>query len=237
MEETKGKVILAVGAHADDIDFGASGSIAKWASEGATIYYLILTDGSKGTEDKTIKHEDLIAMRQKEQKDAAWVLGAKEVFFLNYVDGELENSMAVRRDIVKIIRKVKPDVVICWDPTYVYDAEMGRVNHPDHRMAGQATLDAVFPFSRNSRTFPELLEEGLELHHVKDILLMNVPKATLFVDITDYLDKKLEALKCHDSQFDDYEKVKERVTERAQKLGEKCNAQYAEGFVRITLAS
>lgn len=234
--DVKNKTILAVGAHADDIDFGCAGSFAKWSKDGAQIYYLILTDGSKGSEDLSLRREKLITMRQKEQKDAAKALGAKYVYFLNYIDGELENSLALRKDIVRIIRQVRPDIVICWDPTYFYSVEMGFINHPDHRVSGQATLDAVFPFSRNARTFPDLLEkEGLPLHKVNEVLLMNRADADFFVDTSDSMDKKIEALSCHKSQFDDFEDIKKRVKDRAEKLGQKAKCKYAEGFVRITI--
>lgn len=233
--DVKNKKILAVGAHADDIDFGCAGSFAKWTKEGAEIYYLILTDGSKGSEDISLKNEVLITMRQEEQKNAAKCLNAKYVYFLSEVDGELTNTLELRKEITKIIRQVKPDIVISWDPSYFYSSEMGFINHPDHRCAGQATLDAVFPFSRNMRSFPELLEEGLTLHKVSEVLLMNRQDADFFVDISDTMDKKIEALSHHKSQFEDFEDVINRVKERAQKMGKRAGLKYAEGFVRIII--
>ncbi len=233
----KNKKILAVGAHADDIDFGCAGTFSKWAKEGAEIFYLILTDGSKGSEDISLKNEELITMRQEEQKKAAKILGAKYVYFLNEVDGELINSLALRKEIVRIIRTVKPDIVISWDPTYVYSKEAGFINHPDHRAAGQATLDAVFPYSRNIRSYPELLDEGLELHKVTEVLLMNRQDADFFIDISDTMDKKIDALSCHKSQFEDFDEIIKKIKERAENMGKKAKCIYAEGFIRIQINS
>jgi len=231
------KIILAVGAHPDDIDIGCSGSIAKWIKEGAEVYYLVLTDGSKGSEDAKISNQELIKIRRAEQQKAADLLGVKKVFFLDFVDGELENTPALRKQIVKLIRQIKPTTVICWDPAFYYDVGRNTVNHPDHRIAGEATLDCVYPFARNARTFPELLDEGLESHVVGELLLFNFSGANYFVDITETIEKKLEALACHQSQFQDMEKFKTRIREMSKSTGEKASPKinYAEGFVRLTL--
>lgn len=234
---SQSKIILAVGAHPDDIDIGYSGTIAKWITEGAQVFYLVLTDGSKGSEDIKISSPELIRIRQKEQQKAADLLGVKQVFFLDFVDGELENTPALRKQIVKIIRQIKPTTVICWDPTLYYDESRMFVNHPDHRKAGEATLDSVYPFARNARTFPELLDEGLEPHVVEELLFINFSKANYFVDISDTIDKKLEALACHKSQFTDMEKFAEIIKEMNKKSGQKAKPKmkFAEGFVRLTL--
>lgn len=239
------KVILAIGAHPDDIDIGCSGSIAKWVSEGAdalgeaasSAYYLVLTDGSKGSEDTKIPNQELIKTRRAEQQKAADLLGVKQVFFLDFVDGELENTPALRKQIVKIIRQIKPTTVICWDPTLYYDESRMFVNHPDHRKAGEATLDSVYPFARNARTYPELLDEGLEPHVVEELLIMNFSKANHFVDITGTIDKKLEALSCHKSQFSDIKKFTEMIRGMNKMAGQKAKPKvgYAEGFIQITL--
>ncbi len=231
------QVVLAVGAHPDDIDIGSSGSIAKWIKEGAEAYYLVLTDGSKGFEDPKIPDKELIKIRRAEQQKAADILGVKKVFFLDFVDGELENTPILRKEIVKIIRQVKPTTVMCFDPTVVYDTERNFINHPDHRVAGQATLDSVFPFARNSRTFPELLKEGLKPHVVEELLLTSFFKINFYVDISQTIDLKMEAIACHTSQFKDMEKFRERIKEGNFKIGQKANpkAKYAESFTKITL--
>ncbi len=231
------KIILAVGAHPDDIDIGCCGSIAKWISEGADVSYLILTDGSKGSEDTKISNQALTEIRKAEQQKAAGLLGVKQVFFLNFVDGELENTPALRKQIIKIIRRIKPTTVICWDPTLYYDENRMFVNHPDHRKAGEATMDCVYPFARNARTFPELLNEGLKPHVVEELLIMNFSKANYFVDISGAIDKKLEALACHKSQFSDIKKFTEMIKKMNKMVGQKAKSKmkYAEGFIKITL--
>lgn len=231
------KTILAVGAHPDDIDIGCAGSISKWIKQGAEAYYVVLTDGSKGFEDPKISNKELTELRRAEQQKAAKILGVKSVFFLDFVDGELENNKALKKALVKIIRQVQPTTVICFDPTLVYDVNRQFVNHPDHRVCGQATLDAVFPFSRNIRSFPELLSEGLKPHTVGEILLVNFSKANFYVDISNTIDLKMAAINCHQSQFSDMDKFLERIKTFSQKAGQlsKPKAKYAEAFLRITL--
>lgn len=231
------KIILAVGAHPDDIDIGCAGTVAKYISEGSTVYYLVLTDGSKGSEDLKISTKDLIRTRKAEQQKAADLLGVKQVFFLNFVDGELENSPALRKEIVQILRQIKPNIVICWDPTLYYDETRMYVNHPDHRVAGEATMDCVYPFARNARTFPELMKIGLKPHVVDELLLFNFGKANYFIDISQSIDKKLAALSCHKSQFSNMSQFGAMIKQMSKYAGEKAKPKLklAEGFVRITL--
>lgn len=232
------KIILAVGAHPDDIDIGCAGVVAKTISEGGEVYYLVLTDGSKGSEDAKISNKELIKLRRAEQQKSADLLGVKKVFFLDFVDGELENTHELKKQIVKIIRQIKPTTAICFDPTMIYDIERSFINHPDHRVAGQATLDAVFPFARNTRTYMELLEEGLGSHIVEEVLMTNFSKVNYFVDISKFIDLKMQAIGCHISQFNDMKKFQERIKELTALYGKKVKpkAKYAEGFVRITLS-
>lgn len=237
MANSAKKIILAVGAHPDDIDIGCAGTVAKLIQQGGEGYYLVLTDGSKGSEDPNKPTKELIKLRQKEQLAAAKILGIKKVFFLDFVDGELENSLELRKEIVRIIRQVKPNTVIGWDPTLYYDVDRKFINHPDHRVAGQATLDAVFPFARNARTFPQLLEQGLEPHVVEEVLLVNFTKSNYYVDITKTFDLKMQAIGAHASQFRDIEKFKDRIRRYNSDYGKKAKpkAKYAEAFFRITL--
>ena len=234
--EKQVRSVLAVGAHADDLEFFAGGTICKYIEEGADVFYLILTDGSKGSEDHLIHPTDLIERRKAEQKKAAQILGVKDVTFFDYVDGELENSLDVRRRIVKLIRKLKPDVVITFDPSYLYDVSWGLVNHPDHRVSGQATMDAVFPFSQNRRFLPELIQMGEKIHYVSTLLLINLKHHNHCVDISEYFEKKLEALAAHVSQKDDSEEVKKLVMKLCERV-EGGGTQYVECFVKIELAS
>ena len=230
------KVVLGVAAHPDDLDFYAGGTMAAFAKQGAAVYYFVLTDGGKGTQDRNVTPADLRDRRRQEQRRAATLVGAKDVFFGDYPDGALENSLQVKRDIVKVVRQVKPDVVITFDPTVSYVAQDGLINHPDHRAAGQATLDAVYPLARDHLSFPDLFAEGYEPHNTATILLMNIGQAPTFaVDITHTIDAKFEALGMHASQFA-LQKMKDDVRQRAATAGKPYSYTYAEPFIRIDIA-
>jgi len=233
--ELKPKVFLGVVAHPDDLEFGMSGTVAKLIAEGAKGYYFILTNANKGSEDRNITSDELRDMRREEQREAGRILGLEDVFFGDYDDGALEVTLDLKRDIVRVIRTVKPDVVLTMDPTMVFSAERGIVNHPDHRAAGQATLDAVYPLARDHLTFPELLrDEGLEPHKVKTVLMNSFDKANFYVDITDHIDTKVKALAAHASQVSDA--ALDRVKDWAAMAGEQAGMKYAEGFTRLDLA-
>jgi LmbE family N-acetylglucosaminyl deacetylase len=233
----KPKIVLGVAAHPDDLDFGASGSLAKYAAAGAQVYYLLLTDGGKGSADRSISTEELIKIRQTEQTAAVKAIGGAGVEFLAYPDGMLEVTMDVKRDIVKAIRTLKPDVVVTMDPSVLFSAERGFINHPDHRAAGQATLDAVFPLARDHLSFPELYKAGYEPHKVSTVLLVNFTHSNYYEDITNTLDTKFAALAAHVSQIGDMEGVRKRFTEMSGQTGAKAGCKYAEGFVRLDVTS
>ena len=234
-EPLKPSVVLGVAAHPDDLDFGSSGTMAKFAQDGADIYYLLLTDGSKGSHDKSLSSEELIKIRQEEQRTALLALGGKGVTFLDYPDSGLYVTQELKKDIVKEIRRLKPDVVITIDPTVIYSINRGFINHTDHRAAGQATIDAVFPLARDHLTFPELEQQGLEPHKVKTLLLTNFDQSNYYVDISDTLDKKFTALKSHASQIRDFETIKDRFSQMAAATGKKAGYKYAEGFMRLDI--
>lgn len=234
------KVILAVGAHPDDTDFGASGTIAQWINDGDTAYYVLCTDGSKGSSDPHMTHEKLIALRQKEQKEANKVLGVTKCFFLSHPDTELVADQVLKEELVRIIRTIQPDIVMTMDPTYYYSTNSllsgtGMINHTDHRAAALATLDAVFPLARDRLTFHNHELEGLKPHKVKELWLTSFEKIDTMVDITHTMDKKIEALSKHTSQFDDFKLVEERVRNRAMDIGKQKGYTYAENFIRIVL--
>lgn len=244
----KEKIVLAVGAHPDDMDFGASGTIAKWAEEGAKIYLIICTDGSRGSDDPKMTHKKLAAIRKREQMDAAKVLGIKEVFFLNHVDTQLVCDLQLREEIVRIIRTVRPNIVITMDPTFYYSSNFSSnigfsfINHTDHRAAALATMDACFPLCRDRLTFPQHEKEGLKSHKVEELLLTSFEKKDFLVDISKTFAKKIKALSLHKSQFADFSSVEKRVTERAKMLGKKKGLpavrqgfKFAENFVRLKL--
>ena len=227
------KIVLGVAAHPDDLDFGASGTLAAFAAQGASVYYLLLTDGSKGTADREVASTDLVKTRQQEQRAAVQAIGAKDVEFLDYPDGRLEVTMDVKRDIIKAIRKYKPDVVVTMDPSVLYSADRGLINHPDHRAAGQATLDAVYPLARDHLSFPELFEAGHEPHKVSTVLLINFNQQNYTVDISHTIDLKMQALEAHSSQMADLEKTQTMMRNIATQIGADSGYQYGEGFMRI----
>ena len=233
------KVALMVGAHADDIDFGASGTVAKWAKDGAGVHYLVVTDGSKGSDDPGMTSGQLVQIREQEQRDAAAVLGAKEVHFLHYEDAMLEVTLPLKKDIVRVLRQVRPDTVVVMDPTMVYAVRDGMsfINHPDHRAAAQATLDAVFPLARDRLTFPDLLlDEHLEPHKVEHVLLINLRgDQTYYVDITDVFETKVQGLLKHASQIPDPASVRSMLEQWAAAAGAKTGTKYAEGFIRLDI--
>jgi len=229
-------VVLGIAAHPDDLDFSASGTLATFAAAGASVYYLQLTDGGKGSSDPKATCEEVCEQRQAEQQTACTCVGGREVFFLNHPDGELEANRELKKEIVRYIRKLKPDVVITTDPVTMYYPEWGMINHTDHRAAGQATLDAVYPLARDRLTFPELAEEGLTPHNVKTVLLTAFSEQNFFVDVTAVIDKKMAAVSAHASQLTQHpEQFKAMLTNMAAKNGSKAGVQYAEGFVRLDI--
>jgi LmbE family N-acetylglucosaminyl deacetylase len=231
------KVVLGIAAHPDDLDFGAAGSMAQFAQEGAAVYYLILTDGASGSEDREIEPARLRDIRRDEQRSAGKILGLRDVYFCEYPDGTLSCDAGVKRDIIRVIRRLRPDTVVCWDPTLIYSVKRGILNHPDHRAAGQAALDAVFPLARDHMSFPELYrDEGLEPHKVAHLLMMNFDNNNFAVNITGTIDTKFRALAEHASQFKDFAAKRDQFTKLAATIGEPYGYSYAEGFVRLEIS-
>ncbi|MQF64818.1 PIG-L family deacetylase [SAR202 cluster bacterium AC-409-J13_OGT_754m] len=230
---SKGMVVVA---HADDAEFGCSGTVAKWCNQGMDFTYVLCTDGSKGSDDPGMTSEALAAIRQKEQRNACNVLGVKEVVFLGYPDAMLEASISLRRDITKAIRRYKPDVVICQSPVRSFVGR-GYLSHPDHIAAGEATLSAIFPSARDRLTFPELLEEGLEPHKVEEVLIMGWDRS----DINKWIELTLEevkiatkALEQHASQLSN-PAVGEMMMKGRARAGLAGGMLYAEAFKSILL--
>ncbi len=204
--------ILVVAAHPDDVDFGMAGTIATWTDAGIEVVYCIVTNGDAGGNDPSVARPDMAVLRQAEQIAAAKCLGVTDVRFLGYPDGRLEPSLGLRRDIARVIRQVRPDRVACQSPERNY-ARMP-ASHPDHRAAGSATLDAVYPDARNPFAFPELAEEGLQAWVVHDVWIAGGPDPTHFVDITDTFDRKIAALRAHESQTGHMDRLAEFLRER-----------------------
>jgi len=224
------KRALVVAAHPDDAEFGSSGTVTLWSRDGWEFYYLICTDGSKGTENPDLPPDKLTPLRRQEQRAAAKVLGVRDVFFLDNVDGELTYTREFLRDVVRHIRILKPYAVFTHDTTQVIRDAF--INHPDHRCAGTVAIDAVYPVARNRPSFPELLEEGLEPHKVKELYLWATGDSNFEVDITDVIDIKVMAHKQHVSQFENCEECAGRVRERFKN----DDGRYIERFRRIQLS-
>lgn len=225
--------VLVIMAHPDDAEFGCAGSVARWVEAGAEVIYCIVTDGAAGSNDPEIDLEALAQQRQAEQRAAAEKVGVKEVHFLGYPDGSLQPTLEVRRDLTRIIRQVRPDRVVCQDPTTVF-VNGSYINHPDHRAAGEAAIYAVFPSAVTRPVFPELLQEGLEPHQVAELYLDLTLEPTVYVDITATIDRKVEALLCHKSQVGP--EVEQWIREWNAETGKKAGCAYAEAFRVIRLA-
>jgi LmbE family N-acetylglucosaminyl deacetylase len=229
------KVVLCVAAHPDDLEFGASGSVARWVKDGAEVHYLICTDASKGSDDVNITSTELITIRREEQRAACKILGVKTVTFLDYEDGVTQPSNELKRDIAREIRRIKPDTVVTMDPKQLYDASFGYVNHNDHRNVGLCAMDAVYPLARDHLSFPELLAEGFEPHKVADLLFMGTfSDLNCYVDITETYDIKLKALGAHASQIN-MEEPPPWLDEMSRQLGKQGGFDRAEGFIRLNL--
>ena len=226
---------MVVVAHADDAEFGCSGTVAKLCAEGWEMVYVMCTDGSKGSSDREVTQKELAQIRRREQINAGKVLGLKDVVFLDYEDSLLEPTLDLRRDIAREIRRYQPDVLITMYPLRALDGGWG-VGHPDHLAAGEAALAAVFPTARDHMTFPELLADGFEPHKVAEVWLMGHPEPDLWTDITEHMDTSLGALMEHKSQMDGRtpESMGERMREWRKSRAEGKDMEYAEAFKRIT---
>lgn len=237
----KRKVILGVGAHPDDMDFTASGTIVKLIGEGWKGYYLVCTDGSRGSRHHATTHEELAKLRQEEQRNAGKILGLTDVFFLNHQDTQLMCEPTLKGQIVRIIRTIRPSVVITMDPTFYFSStspwnkHVSFINHTDHRAAGLATMDAVFPLSRDRLSFPEHELEGLKTHKVDELWFTSFDKKEYVVDITKTLEKKLRALAAHKSQIDEFGKVEKEVRDHAAHFADEEAFEFAESFVRLIM--
>src|SRR6478609_8276676 len=196
--------ILVVTAHPDDVDFGAGGTVASWTEKGIEVTYCLCTDGQAGGSDRELPRTEMATIRRAEQTEAARALGVTDLRFLGYMDGELYPTHELRRDISRVIRQVRPQRVLTQSPERWWD-RLG-ASHPDHRAAGDATVDAIYPDARNPFAHPALLlEEELEPWTVPEIWLMASPRADHYVDVTEQFDRKIDALKSHASQIADPE--------------------------------
>ena len=186
---------MVIVAHPDDAEFLCGGTVAKWCDQGWTVYYVLATSGDKGTHDPELSHQELAALREQEQRDACRVLGVKEVIFLGHPDGFLRADEELRGEVVHLLRQYRPDVVLTWD------GFRGGFNHSDHRAVGIAVRDAVYPAVRDHLYYPADRDDGLDAHQVNELLLAGSDDPDYVVDVSDYLETKLEAVICHRSQI------------------------------------
>lgn len=221
--------VLVVVAHPDDAEFGCAGTVAGWTARGISVTYLICTDGAAGSADPSVSKLQLRQIREREQREAALVLGVERVEFLRHPDGSLVADDQLRKEISRVIRQVRPQVVVCQNAVRNY-ASLGG-NHPDHLAAGQAAIEAVYPHARNPYSFPELLPEGLQPYEVEEAWVTGTEFPDHFVDVTETVEKKLEALHCHQSQHrrDPSEWVRTRLADQGRAHG----MAYAEAFRRV----
>ena len=225
---------MVVVAHPDDAEWMCAGTVAKWCAEGWRVVYVLCTDGSKGSSDPDITGEELVKLREAEQREAARVLGVEEVVFLGHPDAYLEPTLELRKELAREIRRHRPEILITESPVRNL-TDRFYLAHPDHLAAGEAAMAAVFPTARDHLTFPELLEEGLEPHKVKEVWIGGGEEGSdMFIDVTDHMDTALEALKAHRSQVSD-EEANEWFPLGRIETARKVGFQYAEAFRVIRL--
>jgi LmbE family N-acetylglucosaminyl deacetylase len=240
---------MVIGAHPDDDDFGAGGTSALWVKQGKKVVWVVMTDGTEGSEVPSLIDTELMLTREQEQRMACEVLGVQSVEFLRFPDGHLTNSEAARKAVVRLIRKYRPRIVVTHDPTQHIFApdpnekpdDTAYINHPDHRATGQIVLDAIFPAVGNPRSYRELLAEGLPPYQVHELYLFHTMQDNTFIDISETIELKVKGLECHVTQFGPEAKMLDRMREwgagTAKEAKEKkgLEMQYAEAFRRIKL--
>jgi LmbE family N-acetylglucosaminyl deacetylase len=221
---------MVVFAHPDDAEFGSAGTVASWARQGTEVQYVCVTDGSAGSNEPGVIREELADIRQVEQRAACDVLGVKDCAFLGVPDGMVEVTLDLRRDITREVRRFRPDVLVAPDPTRFWDVEGRYINHTDHRAVGQACMAVVNPDSSTRPMFPELLDEGLEPFEIRYLWIPTYDgTVNTYVDISETIEAKIEALRCHKSQIHDWP-VDEWIRERARSRGEPAGLDFAESF-------
>jgi len=223
--------VMVVTPHPDDAESAVAGSVARWICEGKDVIYVVCTNGDKGSNDISMEPEELARIREQEQLAAAKLLGVREVIFLRYPDQALEDTSEFRKEIVRLIRMYQPETVVTVDPYRRY------LGHRDHRITGRVVLDAIFPYARDFHSYPDLLEQGLQPHRVREVLLWGSEEPNYRSNITDTFDIKIAALGCHRSQVGDVSspESKERRRQRYRMLAEGEDYELAEAFHRVEL--
>jgi LmbE family N-acetylglucosaminyl deacetylase len=223
--------VMVVTPHPDDAEYGVAGTVVRWVNQGKEVIYAVCTNGDKGTSDAGVKPEELAKTREEEQIAAANLLGVREVIFLRHPDQGLEDTGDFRKEIVRLIRLHQPETVVTADPYRRY------IWHRDHRITGQVTLDAIFPYARDHLSYPDLMKEGLYPHKVKEVLLWGTEDVNHRSDITETFHVKLTALRCHRSQVGHIppEELEKQLRERHRSLEKGENFSLAEAFHRVEI--
>jgi LmbE family N-acetylglucosaminyl deacetylase len=235
---------VVVAAHPDDPDFGVAGTAARLVRDGHTVHYVVCTSGDAGTEDPALDPAELSRVREAEQRAAGQILGLSSVEYLRFPDGELEPSLALRKELVRVMRRLRADIVVCQDPRTLVDDDSTYINHPDHRAAGQAAVDAAFPAAGNPGAYRDLLAEGLAPHKVKEVwfYFTNAAQVNHWIDISDTFELKIQALEAHESQIGDWARsggLRREMTRWAEESVSRHNLpyRYAEGFHRVVMVT
>ncbi len=224
---------MAIVAHPDDIEFTCVGTLARWAKAGSRVRYVLCTSGDAGIAEPGMTRAKATQIREAEALAAAEIAGVKEVVFLREPDGLLQATLGLRKMLVREIRRFRPEVVVCGDPTVVLARE-DYINHPDHRAAGLAALDAVFPAAGQPQVFEELADEGLQPHKTRKVYITGWHQTDVYVSIDDTIDVKVAALRAHKSQMGDWD-PDERIRQRAAEVARGKEMLYAESFRVVTL--
>ena len=227
--------ILVIAAHPDDVDFGAAGTVARWTDAGTDVSYCLVTDGDAGGSDPGIARSEMATLRRREQTEAADRVGVHDLRFLGYPDGRVEASLALRRDLTRVIRQIRPDRVVCPSPERDY-VRPG-ISHPDHRAVGSAALDAVYPDARNPFAFPELLaDEGLGDWIVREVWIVGTGSPTRYVDVTETFPRKIAALRAHISQTGHRDGLEDMLRQRMARTAAQAglpDGSLAEAFLVV----
>jgi LmbE family N-acetylglucosaminyl deacetylase len=224
---------MAIHAHPDDIEFTCVGTLARWAQAGSRVIYVICTSGDVGIDEPGMTREKATQIREAESLEAARIAGVNQVVFLREPDGLLQPTLELRKKLVREIRKYRPEVIVTGDPTIVWSGE-DYINHPDHRAAAMAALDATFPAAGQPNLFEELAQEGLTAHKVRKVYAHVWDKADVFINIENTMDVKVAALRAHKSQLKDWD-PEPMLKEWASNAAKGKEMQYAEAYKVVTL--
>ena len=228
------KKFLVFSPHPDDLDFGCSGTAAKLVEQGNEVVYCIITNGEKGTQKISQSKKEMVAIREKEQKSAGKVVGVNKVIFLKQPDGDLENTKKLRKSITEVIRKIKPNIIISFDPSNHRFDNFYRY-HRDHRVAAEAVFDAIYPAVGSEVFFPELLQKNILPHQIDEVWFFAPERPNYYVNIAKTIDRKIEALKQHKSQIKDPVGLEKSMRDWAKMIGKKKKMPYAESFRKVSL--